>query len=46
MRDFKIDQLSAVVGLRAKGDRKPHLSQRVVSPSVTPEKGLVGMSRS
>ena len=46
VRDVKVDQLSAVVGLCAKGDSKPHLPRGVVRPSVTPEKGLVGMSRS
>ena len=46
VRDVEVDQLGAVVGLRTEGGREPHLPQGVVRPSVTPEKGLFGMSRS
>ena len=44
--DVEVDQLGVVVGLCAEGDCEPHLPQGVVRPSITPEKGLVGMSRS
>ena len=40
--DVEVDELSAVVVTLAEGDREADLSYRVVEPSVTPEKGLVG----
>ena len=40
--NVEVDELSAVVVALSEGDREADLPYRVVEPSVTPEKGLVG----
>ena len=42
VHDVEIDQLSAVVGLRAKGDCEPHLSQRGSESLCHPREGPGG----
>ena len=40
--DVEVNELGAVVVALSKGDRKADLPYRIVEPSVTLEKGLVG----
>ena len=40
--DVEVDELGAVVGMLAEGDRGRTCPIGVVEPSVTPKKGLVG----
>ena len=42
--DVKVDELGVVVVALTEDDRETNLPYRVVEPSVTPEKGLVGCS--
>ena len=46
MRGIEVDVLGAVVLAGPECDRETHLPQGIVVPSVTSEKGLVGIRRS